>query len=200
MYSKIQNDYRPVALTSIVMKCFERIVLRKLLIQTRHALDPQQFAYKHNRSTDDATLTILNNTYTHLKKPNSFVRILFVDFSSAFNTIQPHLMALKLSGLGVHPKLILWFVSFLVDRLQSVRYDRMLSDSRSTSTGSPQGTVLSPFCSLSTPTTVLVLKLPLLSNIQMTLPYKIFLTLTRPICRKLTNSLHGVKTTIWIST
>jgi hypothetical protein len=53
-------------------------------------------------------------------------------------------MALKLSGLGVHPKLILWIVSFLVDRLQSVCYDRMLSDSRSTSTGSPQGTVLSP--------------------------------------------------------
>jgi hypothetical protein len=138
------NDYRPVALTSIVMKCFERIVLRKLLTQTQHALDPLQFAYKHNRSTDDATFTILNNTYTHLEKPNSFVRILFVDFSSAFNTIQPHLMALKLSGLGVHPKLILWIVSFLVDRLQSVCYDRMLSDSRSTSTGSPQGTVLSP--------------------------------------------------------
>ena len=53
-------------------------------------------------------------------------------------------MALKLLGLGVDPKLILWVVSFLVDRSQSVSFDHALSNSRSTSTGSPQGTVLSP--------------------------------------------------------
>ena len=82
------NDYRPAALTSVVMKCFERIVLQRLLTQTRHLLDPHQFAYKQNRSTDDAlTLTLLNNVYPHLEKSESFVRILFVDFSSAFNTV-----------------------------------------------------------------------------------------------------------------
>jgi hypothetical protein len=140
----VLNDYRPVALTSIVMKCFERIVLRNLLSQTKQFFDPHQFAYKHNRSTDDATLTLLNNTYTHLEKPGSYVRILFIDFSSAFNTIQPHLMALKLLALDVCPRLILWILSFLVNRSQSVRFHRALSSSRSTSTGSPQGTVLSP--------------------------------------------------------
>ena len=138
------NDFRPVALTSIVMKCFERVVLRQIQMQTQHALDPFQFAYKQNRSTDDATLTLLHNAYTHLDKPGSFVRILFIDFSSAFNTIQPHLMALKLLKLDVCPKLILWIVDFLTNRSQTVSFHQALSDSRSTSTGAPQGTVLSP--------------------------------------------------------
>ena len=138
------NDFRPVALTSIVMKCFERVVLQRLLNKTQHAQDPLQFAYKQDRSTDDATLTLLHNAYTHLDKPRSFVRILFIDFSSAFNTIQPHLMALKLLKLNVCPKLILWIIDFLVQRSQTVCFQGSLSQPHSTSTGSPQGTVLSP--------------------------------------------------------
>jgi hypothetical protein len=138
------NDYRPVALTSIAMKCFERIILRSLLSQTQHQLDPFQFAYKQNRSTDDATLTLLHNAYSHLDKSGSFVRILFIDFSSAFNTIQPHLLASKLLSLDVNPKLILWIVDFLVNRSQTVCFQQALSSSRTTCVGSPQGTVLSP--------------------------------------------------------
>jgi len=138
------NDYRPVALTSIVMKCFERIVLKLILSQLKHSIDPLQFAYRKNRSTDDATLTLLNNAYTHLEKPASYVRILVSDFSSAFNTIQPHLMALKLLALNMNPRLILWIVSFLTNRTQAVRFQHCVSLSRIISSGSPQGTVLSP--------------------------------------------------------
>ena len=138
------NDYRPVALTSIAMKCFERLVLKRLSTHTAQHLDPNQFAYKPNRCTDDASLTLLHNIYTHLEKPGSFVRILFIDFSSAFNTIQPHLMAKKLLSFHVSPHLIQWILSFLVHRSQSVRFQKALSSVRHTSTGSPQGTVLSP--------------------------------------------------------
>ena len=126
------------------MKCFERIVLSHLMKYTDSHLDPYQFAYKHNRGTDDATLTLLHHAYSHLDKPGSFVRILFIDFSSAFNTIQPHLMALKLLKLDVNPKLILWITDFLLNRSQSVRYQSAVSVSRPTFTGAPQGTVLSP--------------------------------------------------------
>lgn len=138
------NDYRPVALTSIVMKCFERLILKQIILQTASYQDPNQFAYKLNRSTDDATLTLLHNAYSHLEKTGSFVRILFIDFSSAFNTIQPHLMALKLLSYDVSPHLVLWIISFLVNRSQSVRFQQAISSVCCTSTGSPQGTVLSP--------------------------------------------------------
>ena len=55
-----------------------------------------------------------------LKKTGSFVRILFVDFSSAFNTIQLHLMASKRLKLDLNTRLILWIVDFLVNRSQTV--------------------------------------------------------------------------------
>ena len=126
------------------MKCFERIILHQLMKHTKSHLDPYHFAYKHNGSTEDATLTLLHNAYTHLEKPGSFVRILFINFSSAFNTIQPHLMASKILKLDVNSRLILWIVDFLVSRSQTVRHQAALLSSRFISTGSPQGIVLSP--------------------------------------------------------
>ena len=49
-------------------------------------LDPFQFAYKASRGVEDASLSLLNMITQHLQKAKSYVRILFVDFSSAFNT------------------------------------------------------------------------------------------------------------------
>ncbi|KAK3572757.1 hypothetical protein QTP86_007045 [Hemibagrus guttatus] len=81
------NDYRPVALTSVVMKSFERLVLAYLKNITGPLLDPLQFAYQANRSVDDAVNMGLHFILQHLDKSGTYVRLLFVDFSSAFNTI-----------------------------------------------------------------------------------------------------------------
>jgi hypothetical protein len=53
------NDYRPVALASVIMKCFERIVKDHITSTLPATLDPLQFAYRFNRSTDDAIDIIL---------------------------------------------------------------------------------------------------------------------------------------------
>jgi hypothetical protein len=94
-FPKVYNDYRPVALTSLVMKCFEHIVKRLLCMYIDDHKDPLQFAYCKGRSVQDATLPLMHNIFEHLEFPNSSVRVLFVDFSSAFNTIQNHLLITK---------------------------------------------------------------------------------------------------------
>ena len=48
------NDYRPVALTSVIMKCFERLVKDHITSTFPVTLDTCQFVYRPNRSTDDA--------------------------------------------------------------------------------------------------------------------------------------------------
>ncbi len=63
------NDYRPVALTSVIKKSLERLVLSYLKDITRPLLDPLQFAYRANRSV--VTLSIWDcitscNTSTNL--------------------------------------------------------------------------------------------------------------------------------------
>ncbi len=83
------------------MKSFEKLVLAYLKDITGPLLDPLQFAYRANRSVDDAVNMGLHYIPQHLDRPGTYVRILFVDFSSAFNTIIPNLLLPKLSQLSV---------------------------------------------------------------------------------------------------
>ncbi|KAK1801488.1 hypothetical protein P4O66_004512 [Electrophorus voltai] len=53
------DDYRPVALTSVVMKCFDKLVRDFITSSLPASMDPLQFAYRHNRSTDDAIAHLL---------------------------------------------------------------------------------------------------------------------------------------------
>ncbi|KAK3525964.1 hypothetical protein QTP70_011683 [Hemibagrus guttatus] len=138
------NDYRPVALTSVVMKSFEHLVLSYLKDITDPLLDPLQFAYRANRSVDDAVNMALHFILQHLDSPGSYARILFVDFSSAFNTIIPALLRDKLFQLNVPDSMCSWITDFLTDRRQFVRLGTHVSDLQHISTGSPQGCVLSP--------------------------------------------------------
>ncbi|KAK3570803.1 hypothetical protein QTP86_026345 [Hemibagrus guttatus] len=80
----------------------------------------------------------------HLDSPGSYARILFVDFSSAFNTIVPALLRDKLFQLNVPDSMCSWIRDFLTDRRQFVRLGTHVSDLQHISTGSPQGCVLSP--------------------------------------------------------
>lgn len=56
---------------------------------TDPALDPLQFAYRANQSMEDAVNMALHYVLNHLDTAGNYARILFVDFSSAFNTILP---------------------------------------------------------------------------------------------------------------
>ena len=139
------NDYRPVALTSIVMKCFERLVLQHLKSCLPRDFDPKQFAYRANRSTDDAISTALHLTLTHLERPGTYARLLFVDYSSAFNTIVPSILVTKMADLGFSAPICAWVGDFLTGRPQVVKVGLHTSSQLELSTGSPQGCVLSPF-------------------------------------------------------
>ena len=62
------NDYCPVALTSVAMKCFERLVMAHINSILPDTLDPLQFAYRPNRSTDDAISIALDTALSHWTK------------------------------------------------------------------------------------------------------------------------------------
>ncbi len=128
------NDYRLVALTSVVMKSFERLVLAYLKASTGPLLDSLQFTYRANRSVDDAVNMGLHFILQHLDRPGTYVRILFVDFSSAFNSIIPDTLQNKLTQLSVPTSICQWTNSFLRDRQQLVRLVKFSSSTRTIST------------------------------------------------------------------
>jgi hypothetical protein len=76
----------------------ERVVAEELNTMVGESLDPLQFAYKPRRCVEDASLA-LDTVTRHLDSQHSFVRILFMDFSSAFNTENINTLLLRLQQL-----------------------------------------------------------------------------------------------------
>ncbi len=70
------DDYRPVALTPAIMTCFERIILSHIKDNLPAELDSYRFTYQ-----EGAVSFALHMTLSHLEHPDTYVRMLFVDFS-----------------------------------------------------------------------------------------------------------------------
>ena len=135
------KDYRPIAVTSVLGKILEKLI--KCYVCQHTELDPLQFAYRSGRSTQDAVLQLITTVTTCIDaKATNLSRCLFLDFSSAFNTINVSLLIDKLQHLDL--RVTKWVSSFLSNRIQYTQVDGKLSEKLVTNTGTPQGTV--PFC------------------------------------------------------
>ena len=101
MWQKVANfkgaEYFRKALY-VSMKCFEMAHINTIIPKT---LDPLQFAYRPNISTDDAISIALHTALSPLDKRNTYVRMLFIDYSSAFNTMVPTKLVTKQRSLGL---------------------------------------------------------------------------------------------------
>ena len=98
------------------MKCFEKILKSRLSSFVK--LNENQFAYRKGRSTKDACLTLDHYIRSHLEKPGTYARVLFIDYSSAFNTIVPSILLDKLSTFNVPNYLKRMVAAFLHNRKQ----------------------------------------------------------------------------------
>jgi len=107
-------------------------------------LDPLQFSYRANRYVDDAVNMGLHFILQHLDRLGTYARILFVDFSSTFNTIIANILQNKLTQIFVPTYVCQWIICFLTDRQQVVRLGKFSSSTHTISTGAPQGCILSP--------------------------------------------------------
>ncbi|CDQ91050.1 unnamed protein product [Oncorhynchus mykiss] len=139
-----RNDYRPVALTSVAMKCFERLVMAHINTIIPETLDTLQFAYRPKKSTDNSISIAFHTALSHLDKRNTYVRMLFIDYSSEFNTIVPSKLITKLRIRGLNTYLCNWILDFLTCRTQVVRIGSNISATLILNTGAPQGCVAQP--------------------------------------------------------
>ena len=103
------------------MKVFKRLVLKYLKFSTENVLDPLQFAYRKGRSVDDAVSLAPHCVLQHLEYSDTYARILFVDYSSGFNTVVPEKLFHKLRTLSVDASLCYWILGVLLCRPQVVR-------------------------------------------------------------------------------
>lgn len=94
------------------MKAFEKIVKETPQTVVQADLDPFHFTYRSGRGVDDTISTLLNMTLSHLEGAKSLVQLLFIDFSSAFNCILPHILARLKTNHNINTALICWLLDF----------------------------------------------------------------------------------------
>ena len=126
-----------MALTSLVMKSWNGATPRK------HYSFNVLISYRRHRSTEDTILTFIHHAQKHLDTPKTSARIFFLEFSSAFNTIQPYILLQKLRAMLVNPSLHKSTLDFLTDRKQWVQINSTISTTITTNSGAPQGCVTS---------------------------------------------------------
>ena len=125
------------------MKTLEKIVLKRIKSLVPSDLDPFQIAYKATRCCDDAISICCHEIRNHLEQNNSYARMLFIDYSSAFNTIVHAKLHSKLiNDIKLPTILCNWLLDFL--KSQVVRVGNTYSSSIVINIDAPQGCPLSP--------------------------------------------------------
>ena len=126
------------------------MVCNYLTASVANRMDPLQFAYKAKRVVEDATLTHMELVTHHLDQTGTFIRILMMDFSSAFNTLQTHSLLSRLLDLDVSPTIILSVRAFLCDRPPTVCVNSVKSNELILNTGAPRDVSCHPYSFQST--------------------------------------------------
>lgn len=127
-------------------KVIEKAVFGQLnsyLLQ--HSLYPSvQSAYRTGYSTETALLKVFSDLVDAIDS-GLLSLISFLDFSSAFDTVDHHILLSRLQySFGISRTAISWFHSYLSSRYQYVRFGSSQTSPRPVLSGVPQGSVLGP--------------------------------------------------------
>ncbi|MBA3724599.1 MAG: hypothetical protein H0W89_06995 [Candidatus Levybacteria bacterium] len=136
-------NYRPISLTSVLARMFERMVKPRLMSIIDPKLHTFQFGFRTGRSTYDNLYLSQLFIQSALERKNP-LPCAFLDISKAFDKVDHASIMLKLTRMGVKGKLWKFIYSFLTQRLVRCVYDGHASNWYSISASIAQGTVLGP--------------------------------------------------------
>ena len=141
----LPSNYRPISLTSHIIKIYERVIRKKLVeyLEQNDLICNKQHGFRSGRSCLTQLLHHFDDVLESLTNNAEFESI-YLDYAKAFDKVDHKLLMKKLHLYGIHPKIISWIESFLTDRKQAVVVDGQLSVFAPIISGVPQGTVLGP--------------------------------------------------------
>ena len=94
-------NYRPVSLTSVIMKIFERI-MRKATVEhldMNQLMNKSQHGFRKGRSCISALLEVYDNIMSSISNPNvNCIDMVYLDFAEAFDKVDHHISLLNLFG------------------------------------------------------------------------------------------------------
>ena len=140
----IDKDIRPIAITCPISKVAEYFMSVYFDEHFDALLDDGQFGCTRGRSTTLALIEFSHMLFESSDDNRNIIRVMFVDFSKAFDLIDHNVIASKLFENKFPESFSSWFLSFLSDRVQFVRIGDVSSELLHTNAGAPQGTRAGP--------------------------------------------------------
>ena len=139
------DNYRPVSLTSVVCKLFEKFVRDAMYkhLTENNILSPDQFGFCQGRSCVTQLLVTANDWLFSIDNKTP-VDAIYLDFSKAFDSVPHKRLVYKLQSYGIQGNLLQWVNDFLSDRTQYVTINDKQSGTIPVTSGVPQGSVLGP--------------------------------------------------------
>ncbi|MCP4460437.1 MAG: hypothetical protein GY816_20805, partial [Cytophagales bacterium] len=136
------ENYRPISLTSLVMKVFEKVVRDELLSKCHSKLNNNQHGFLPQKSCttqmveyiDSLTVSINDNVRTD---------VIYFDFAKAFDSVNHDVMLMKLKHqYNIDGTLLKFIINYLKDRKQCVVIGGVKSGLKDVKSGVPQGSIL----------------------------------------------------------
>lgn len=141
----LMSNYRPISVLPVFSKILERLIFKRLYsyITEKDYFSKHQFGFRKKLSTEMALLTAVDKITQALDNREHAVG-LFLDLKKAFDTVDSNILLQKLNRYGVRGNAFQWFVSYLNNRTQSVKYRESISQKLPVTVGVPQGSILGP--------------------------------------------------------
>ena len=138
------NNYRPISLTSILSKIFEKCIRDELLTHCKHLLYDNQHGFLPNKSCTTQLLPFSHDISLSLNSCG-LIDVVYFDFAKAFDTVSHDIILEKLKyQFNVDGLMLKIIKNYLKGRTQQVLVNGKLSAPLSVKSGVPQGSILGP--------------------------------------------------------
>ena len=138
------ENYRPISLTSLVMKIFEKIIRDELMKKCEHLLNSNQHGFLPSKS---CTTQMIPFTESIALSMNEGLRsdVIYFDFAKAFDSVNHDIILDKLKNkFHIDGALLKFLVNYLQNRKQQVLIGGTKSSLKDVKSGVPQGSILGP--------------------------------------------------------